>query len=71
MLYKIKLMMKSGYAHFRFGPRIVIQPEQVFYQNEHVVGFVNLRPYIRGHVLVCPRRENVPSVSVLEPQELF
>ncbi|TNV75309.1 hypothetical protein FGO68_gene6870 [Halteria grandinella] len=56
--------------HFMFGPKIKILPEQIFYQNEHTVAFVNLRPVVPGHVLVCPRKV-APLIKDLEQIELF
>ena len=41
-----------GYA---FGP-IVIPRTQVFYETPSTFALVNLKPVVRGHVLVCPRR---------------
>ena len=52
------------------GPKIVIDPMQIFLETEKVVAFVNLRPFIRGHVLVCPKR-SVPFIRDLEGTELF
>ena len=43
---------------------------QIFLETDKVVAFVNLRPFIRGHVLVCPKR-SVPFIRDLEGTELF
>ena len=58
---------------FNFGPKIKIDPCQIFYETDHVVAFVNLRPVIPGHVLICPKRGSIPSIRDLsaDGSELF
>ncbi|XP_075515200.1 bifunctional bis(5'-adenosyl)-triphosphatase/adenylylsulfatase FHIT-like [Primulina tabacum] len=41
---------------YMFGP-YKIDPKEVFYSTQLSYAFVNLRPLVPGHVLVCPRRE--------------
>ena len=48
--------MQVSKKQYHFGPHILIKPEQIFFENEHVFAFVNLRPVIPGHVLICPKR---------------
>ena len=50
-------------ALFNFGPRVKIHPEQIFYSTASSLAFVNLRPFVAGHVLVCPKR---PAASVCD-----
>lgn len=38
-----------------FGP-VCIDQSQVFYQSEHAIGLVNIKPVLPGHVLVISRR---------------
>ncbi|XP_023895287.1 bifunctional bis(5'-adenosyl)-triphosphatase/adenylylsulfatase FHIT isoform X1 [Quercus suber] len=46
----------SSSEHYMFGPYKIHQNE-VFYSTQLSYAFVNLRPAVPGHVLVCPRRE--------------
>ena len=39
-------------------------------ENDFIVAFVNLRPVLPGHVLVCPKRY-APLVRDLESHEMF
>ena len=55
-------------ALFSFGPRVKIYPEQIFYATASSIAFVNLRPFVPGHVLVCPKR-SVANVSDLGLEE--
>ena len=55
---------------FKFGPKITIDPRQIFYENDHTVAFVNLRPFIPGHVLVCPKK-SVAFIRDLEGSDLY
>ncbi|XP_039132664.1 bifunctional bis(5'-adenosyl)-triphosphatase/adenylylsulfatase FHIT [Dioscorea cayenensis subsp. rotundata] len=41
---------------YKFGP-YKISGSEVFFRTELSFAFVNLRPVVPGHVLVCPRRE--------------
>ncbi|XP_031405617.1 bifunctional bis(5'-adenosyl)-triphosphatase/adenylylsulfatase FHIT isoform X1 [Punica granatum] len=50
----IKPQMTSEY--YTFGP-YKISSKEVFYTTPLSFAFVNLRPVLPGHVLVCPRRE--------------
>ncbi|CAK7901589.1 bis(5'-adenosyl)-triphosphatase [[Candida] anglica] len=43
--------------------------KQVFYKSKHTYAVVNLRPLVRGHVLVVPLRTNTPRLSDLSPEE--
>ncbi|XP_024967694.1 bifunctional bis(5'-adenosyl)-triphosphatase/adenylylsulfatase FHIT-like [Cynara cardunculus var. scolymus] len=42
--------------YYSFGPH-KIDVEDVFYTTDLIFVFVNLRPVLPGHVLVCPKRE--------------
>ena len=42
--------------HFQFGETISISPKHVFYETPLSFAFVNLKPVVPGHVLVCPKR---------------
>lgn len=53
---------------FAFGPHDVFGA-QIFAASHLAVAFVNLRPVLPGHVLVCSRRP-VPRVADLAPDEL-
>ncbi|XP_030962668.1 bifunctional bis(5'-adenosyl)-triphosphatase/adenylylsulfatase FHIT [Quercus lobata] len=46
----------SSSEHYMFGTYKIHQNE-VFYSTQLSYAFVNLRPAVPGHVLVCPRRE--------------
>jgi len=41
---------------------------QIFFSKKHVVGFVNLKPAVPGHVLVSPRR-HVQRLKDLDAEE--
>jgi len=41
---------------------------QIFFSQKHVVGFVNLKPAVPGHVLVSPRR-HVQRLKDLDSEE--
>ncbi|XP_023738678.1 bifunctional bis(5'-adenosyl)-triphosphatase/adenylylsulfatase FHIT [Lactuca sativa] len=43
-------------ADYTFGPH-KIDHNDVFYTTDLLYAFVNLRPVLPGHVLVCPKRE--------------
>ena len=57
---------------FRFGSKF-IPSAQVFLQNRHVFAFVNIKPIIFGHVLVCPTRivKKFTDLTELETLDLF
>ena len=42
--------------HFQFGETISISPKHVFYETPLSFAFVNVKPGVPGHVLVCPKR---------------
>ena len=48
--------MTSSRTHFQFGDAISISPKHVFYETPLSFAFVNLKPVVPGHVLVCPKR---------------
>ena len=60
-------------ALFSFGPRVKIHPEQIFYATASSLAFVNLRPFVPGHVLVCPKRPiaNVCDLELYEFRDLM
>ena len=64
----------SGYlpSPLFFGP-FEINKNQVFYHSEHVVGIVNLKPLVPGHVLIIPKRivGRVADLNSPELQDLF
>ena len=43
-------------AKFPVGDAISISPKHVFYETPLSFAFVNLKPVVPGHVLVCPKR---------------
>ena len=55
-----------------FGPKILIQPEQVFLQTANCFATVNLKPVAPGHVLVIPkwREQSQPSISDLRSDQI-
>ena len=56
----------------QFGP-FRLPAAQLFYSTQSVFATVNLRPVVKGHVLVCPKRVTARFTD-LEPnevQELF
>ncbi|XP_021894167.1 bifunctional bis(5'-adenosyl)-triphosphatase/adenylylsulfatase FHIT isoform X1 [Carica papaya] len=50
-----KTTVKMSMDGYNFGP-YEISTKEVFYTTELSFAFVNLRPVVPGHVLVCPRR---------------
>ncbi|KAL7676544.1 hypothetical protein ACOME3_002796 [Neoechinorhynchus agilis] len=46
---------------FRFGS-VPIPPETIFYASRYSVAFVNLKPVLKGHVLIAPIRSNIRRV---------
>ncbi|KAK7202408.1 HIT-like domain-containing protein [Myxozyma melibiosi] len=50
-----------------FGPFVVTT--QVFYRSAHSFALVNLKPFLPGHVMVCPNRV-VPRIKELTPEEV-
>lgn len=47
-------MPLAGCRHF--GANILIRAAETFYQTTLSYAFVNLKPILPGHVLVCPKR---------------
>jgi HIT domain len=43
-------------GHNHFGPSILIRAAETFYQTTLSYTFVNLKPILPGHILVCPKR---------------
>lgn len=54
---------------FPFGPAITIRPAEIFFQSALSYAFVNLKPILSGHVLVCPKRL-VPRFAELTRDEV-
>jgi bis(5'-adenosyl)-triphosphatase len=52
-----------------FGPRILLHPDQVFFEGRQCYGVVNLKPIVPGHVLIISKR-NVPRLRDLTPDEI-
>lgn len=52
----------------RFGP-FRLASDQIFYTTQLSAAFVNLRPIVPGHVLVMPKRNNIPLLSDLTDDE--
>ncbi|CDW88753.1 protein nft-1 [Stylonychia lemnae] len=50
-LIKDEILRRKKHIEYEFGPRIKIHSDQVFYENDHVFAFVNIRPVLPGHVL--------------------
>ena len=42
--------------NFQFSEKIQISPKHVFLETPLSFAFVNLKPVVPGHVLVCPKR---------------
>ena len=57
----------SSLLPFSFA-NINIPPPQIFFSQRNVVGLVNLKPAVPGHVLICPRR-HVQRIKDLEANE--
>ena len=55
-------------GHHAFGPH-VITPGQIFYESAHAVALVNIKPVLRGHVLVISRRP-CPRFTWLDEEEV-
>jgi len=53
---------------FEFGP-YRLKNSQVFYESDHCIGIVNLKPIVPGHVLFVSKR-NVPRLSDLSKEEV-
>lgn len=62
---------KPSFDSFQFGENAVVIPEQVFVKTDYSIGFVNHRPLLPGHVLVCPLRPHIKRVCDLNSAELF
>jgi len=60
----------ESFIKYNFGPKIIINEDQIFYQTDQTVAFVNLRPVIKGHVLICPKRL-APKLDDLNESEVF
>ncbi|XP_019439571.1 PREDICTED: bifunctional bis(5'-adenosyl)-triphosphatase/adenylylsulfatase FHIT-like [Lupinus angustifolius] len=54
--------------YYDFGPHKIPQ-SSVFYTTDLSFAFVNLRPIVPGHVLICPKRE-VKRVADLTAEEI-
>ena len=50
--------MSSSLKAYSFGP-FTIPPSTVFYETPLTFAFVNLRPIVPGHVLICPKRPSL------------
>jgi Diadenosine tetraphosphate (Ap4A) hydrolase and other HIT family hydrolases len=50
-----KSILSSGFV-WKYG-KIDIPASQIFLLRKNVVGFVNLKPAVPGHVLVSPRKQ--------------
>ena len=59
--------LSSSLLSFNFA-NIYIPPPQIFFSQRNVVGLVNLKPAVPGHVLICPRR-HVQRIKDLEANE--
>lgn len=57
-------------SSFAFGPRATVQPYQIFARTPLSVAFVNHRPVLPGHVLVCPRRPTAKRMADLTADEV-
>lgn len=64
-------MSKEG-KFLKFG-HITIEPYQIFYQRKFVFGFVNLKPFLPGHVLLAPTRieKKFSSLTETEAMEIW
>jgi len=60
--------MSSRTDGVEFGP-FAIPRTQIFYETANVFAIVNLKPVVRGHVLVCPKRV-VPKFTDLTSEEI-
>jgi len=52
-----------------FGRHALSVSSQVFYATAYTIAFVNVKPVVRGHILVAPRRRT-PRLADLTPEEL-
>lgn len=50
-----------------------IEPESIFFRSAHSFAFVNLKPVVNGHVLICPKRValRLTDLSDEETADLF
>jgi bis(5'-adenosyl)-triphosphatase len=53
---------------YKFGP-YVLDNSQVFYESDHCIGIVNIKPIVPGHVLIVSKR-NVPRMADLTKEEV-
>ena len=53
---KMRSSSRTTTQNFQFGAAISISPKHVFYETPLSFAFVNLKPVVPGHVLVCPKR---------------
>ena len=60
--------MSSPPPPFKFGP-FDVPASTVFYSSSETSAFVNLRPIVPGHVLVCPKRSGVKRLRDLTDAE--
>ena len=63
-------MNKESKSQLKFA-NIPIDENQIFYKRKFVFAFVNLRPIVPGHVLLCPTRvekkySNLTETEVME-----
>ncbi|KAI0979846.1 hypothetical protein GJ496_010196 [Pomphorhynchus laevis] len=61
------------YTDFLFGDRTTIKAQQIFYESEHSIAFVNIRPVVPNHVLVCCKRKSqyLRDLSNTERRDIF
>ena len=59
------------YQDFHFGSSALVKDYQVFQTTPFSIAFVNHRPVLPGHVLVCPLRAGAKRVCDLRPAEIF
>jgi bis(5'-adenosyl)-triphosphatase len=48
--------MKAQIVEMNFG-KLIIPANHIFYQKKYSFAFVNLKPFSKGHILVCPTRQ--------------
>lgn len=69
-LYRIpyKSVITIRNMSYEFGP-YKLSPGQVFFESDHSIGIVNLKPIVPGHVLFVSKR-NVPRLADLSKDEV-
>ncbi|PAV65628.1 hypothetical protein WR25_12320 [Diploscapter pachys] len=75
-LYTIHVNEQHGRIllwHFKTAYGLVYRPDCIFYESRHCFAFVNLKPVLPGHIVICPKRvaERLTDLSDEETADLF